>query len=620
MPQDDVSADKSSVLVRFIERLKKHPVTLIIVALGAAVAFAAALKQNVEQLAPKEDAPPLVRVQHFQVSGDAVSLMLMGKIDGKLKDLLGGRPIVWQNDIYRAAEALHRRFGRPLGANSFNESLSDAEAKSISSETPLISGAMQQSLGIPAEEAFAHLGQPIMGKDWQIAFVEEMTPLEISEAMASGEMQASTVQFSKLIGCDKVLHLLRSTDAAEQDLYAELAKGACRGMKFAVTARYLDTSCGGQGWEVILTLPQIRMDVLVVQNISDKPIKINKIVSPNHEPMRVGDGTLLKEDRLIIPTGLSLANSGGANLEPTPVFPLSRLRPLTTGLDRSISFVTTPEIDTGAAAEEDAVAPESLPSNDEATEGVEESESGESPGPNESAAPGQASSSESLPTGETGTTIDTVAVNGAEVPSAQPDGEVQPRTVTVFALTAREILQRYGDAQLLASSSASIAPDYLVADLEVNGRRIAVDPISAGGTYISNSFPGGSCPRLYLLTNDGALRGIGKILVGRNAKALLGSNRRHLTEWPEQIIVRELDPETSYLHDVSVVCERPDGSTFRAPGTLARSTKPEYPLTLKQGQKIAFGFAAPPVADECETIYVEVSGYYIETAIKVPKS
>lgn len=568
MANESTPPGGNSTTSGIIEKIKNHPIIAVLAALGLAIAFLANLMKNLKDFEPTADAAPVVRIQRFQVSGDAVSLMLLGKIDDRLKETLGGRPVVWQNDVYRATLDLHRRFARPLGANQISETLSDPERQSISADTPLIKGAIDQSIRIDPERAFALAGQPVEQQSWQIAFVEEMTAAELPPAILTGALPAPAVQFSKTISCKEAGDLLRAEKAPESRLYAELAKDSCTDMKIPIIARFLDDSCGGEGWNVELILPRMSMSVLVIQNISGKPIKINKIVGGDGSEKRVGDGSLLPEDRLIIPTSLSLDIHQPEPDETLPTIALAKLSLPDENVEQRIKF------NSRAGVEEEA------PASDENAE-------------NQTAEAAQ---------------VDSTSEDEGEQSEAAVVTPVTEKLTPQFELSVQQIRERYGDARSAATNRTNIVPEYVVAKLEVDGMDVSVDPASAGGTYISNSYPGASCPHLYMAVEGKANVSLGKILVGRDSPARMGSNRRHLPSWPDKIIVAEHDPEITYLNGISLTCERADGTVHREAASMA-----QFPVTLNRGEQIPFSFDKPAPVHNCQTIYVEVSGYYIPT-------
>lgn len=599
MADDETPSANSSTTARIVAKLKDHPITLAILAIGAVVAFVANFWEDIHKLRPVEDPPPLVRVQRFQVSGDAVSLMLIGKIDGRLKELLGGRPIVWQNGVYGAAKELHSRFAKPLGSNTFDESFSGEEHKATSPQTPLISGAIGGLVALDAESTFSLLGIPSEDRRWKISFIEEMTPSEISAAMAKGTMPAGSVAFSQLLNCDQAAKLLADSDMNEAGLYAELAQGKCERIRFPVVATYLDEACGGTGWSVDLFLPKLTMNVLVIQNISGKPAKINRIIGLDGSTNRVGDGTLLPEDRLIIPTGLHLEMTDESRELSTPTIPLNKLPKTIAKLKKPIVFMASEEL-------------QLVPEN------VEPSSSTDSGNADPAA---QAMPSES----ETTTSVtkdrpvnENKSTSQEEVTEASPSSSASPvpGQKAVFSLTPQQIADSYEVPSAPSSESEKLTAEYVVSRLEVNGITIPVDPISAGGMYISNSFPGGSCPHLYMVADGKLPVYLGKILVGRSSKAHLGSDRRHLRTWPDKITVSEKDPEITYLHGIKVSCELDDGRVVDSPG-IPMAGVLRYPLIMHRGEEREFRFDKKIAEEQCSAMYVEVKGYYVPTDVAV---
>ncbi|MFC5512059.1 hypothetical protein ACFPOU_13110 [Massilia jejuensis] len=622
MADDETPSANSSTTARIVAKLKDHPITLAILAIGAVLAFVANFWEDIHKLRPIEDPPPLVRVQRFQVSGDAVSLMLIGKIDGRLKELLGGRPIVWQNGVYRAAKELHSRFAKPLGSNTFDESFSGEEHKATSPETPLISGAVGGLVALDAESTFSLLGIPSEDKRWKISFIEEMTPNEISAAMAKGTMPAGSVAFSQLLNCGQAAKLLADSDMNEADLYAELAQHKCERIRFPVVATYLDAACGGTGWSVALFLPKLTMNVLVIQNISGKPAKINRIIGLDGSTNRVGDGTLLPEDRLIIPTGLHLEMTNESRELSTPTIPLNKLPKTIAELSKPIVFMASEEpqlvpenVELSLSTDSENASANSAPPELVPHKNAHESDIAEA----DDAAQAMPSESETTTSvTKDGPVNENESISQEEVTEAAPSSSASPvpGQKAVFSLTPQQITGSYELPSAPSSESEKLTAEYVVSRLEVNGITIPVDPISAGGMYISNSFPGGSCPHLYMVADDKLPVYLGKILVGRSSKAHLGSDRRHLRTWPDKITVSEKDPEITYLYGIKVSCELGDGRVVDSPGIPTAGVL-RYPLIMHRGEEREFRFDKQIVEEQCSAMYVEVKGYYVPTDVTV---
>jgi len=94
---------KPTLFDRLVGKIKDHPVGAAVLVGVAIVGFLGGPQKVAELVAEKEDTPPPVRVQYYSVSGHAISLLLVGKLDSQLSKVLGGKPIVWQNAVYDQA-------------------------------------------------------------------------------------------------------------------------------------------------------------------------------------------------------------------------------------------------------------------------------------------------------------------------------------------------------------------------------------------------------------------------------------------------------------------------------------------------------------------------------------
>jgi Helix-turn-helix domain len=126
----------------------------------------------------------------------------------------------------------------------------------------------------------------------------------------------------------------------------------------------------------------------------------------------------------------------------------------------------------------------------------------------------------------------------------------------------------------------------------------------------------GSCPYAFLLSPDAKKWKLaGRLIPNRRGKAREGENRLKISNPTEgKILIKELEPEISFLDEVYLEAQMFNGSTLRldADNALLRRGDLNY-LTLNQGDQMLLSF--PKIPQQTKRIYLVSKGFYISHQI-----
>ena len=435
------------------------------------------------------DVPPKVRIQYFDVKGYAISYLLQGFLDENLQKSLGGKPVVSKNMVFKQIEKLQSEYGEPPSEPLLSNELDESGLSKLPRSTYIMPFSIGRSYDITDDEFISNvfLGNPLRGADWSVAFNRGLTKNEISSSIKSKKIPVDYITFTKKLSCKEL-------DYPATELLKRIDSENCLGMKFEVTAQY-DQSCS-DGWNGIVNIPGLSLELLILSNISDKPIKIDKIkyssVNANGSNVFkdsqaapqsdiVGDGTLLPSERLVIPIGLRF-------------------------------------------------------SQDSTQEGITEVFSQEE------------------------IRLNDIQINKGQDVNLEVYSSNENVRQTVGRIGLGDLKERYTKQEHTKNDGLPyIGTKLAIQSIDVDGVSQEVHPIRLGSMYISESVPGASCPYVTLVDKDGSKTSIGKTLVSRDNKSKQGWDVISLKEWPDSIIIEERDAETTYLKDIYLVCEHHNG-------------------------------------------------------------
>jgi len=313
-------------------RLKNHPVIAIVLVAALAIGGAASVLKSAKELYREMFSPtasvPKMKTWYFAIRGDGIALLLQGELDQALGKLLGGKPIVWRNDVYRAVAAMHSQLSRRSNVLEswqvfVSASLDPNDVAGLARNAQLLPGAAWDARELDFDIDLSSRDWPT-GVDLSAGWVGVIgesalrltTPEGLRSRLSEGRIYADEVQFERWLSCQEALQLLNHAGSRLKDYFRFLAeKGGCPRKFFF--ARILWNPCGSGGWFLSLTPPVLGLRILVVENVAKEPVAITKLVMratrrdgfdemlerqpARQRPATVGDGILRPEDRLIIP-------------------------------------------------------------------------------------------------------------------------------------------------------------------------------------------------------------------------------------------------------------------------------------------------------------------------------
>ena len=196
-------------------------------------------------------------------------------------------------------------------------------------------------------------------------------------------------------------------------------------------------------------------------------------------------------------------------------------------------------------------------------------------------------------------------------PVETPEGVKHP-------LLVRVPKQKFIDALLRKRPSVSktdefvYGPSIALEAVDVNGFRYAIERFNP--TYVSyfDGFQGGSCPFVYCQRKmDGTWFKQGAIIKGRKSKALEGTDELVVRGFDGVLRISEEEAEISYIDDLFVRAKSNKGDITLRPPNEQLARKDGYYVVLKKGESIDIRFAVPNV--RLDRVRVIASGYFRPT-------
>lgn len=152
-----------------------------------------------------------------------------------------------------------------------------------------------------------------------------------------------------------------------------------------------------------------------------------------------------------------------------------------------------------------------------------------------------------------------------------------------------------------------------IREIEVNNKAMAIRSSNPGSLVMIDGSYGGSCPFAFTWSDEQDRWTIeSHILYGKNSTRKTGYDTIRLKNPGNEILIRELDPEISYIDFLSILWKRKDGSvTEYTSGNMLTNKKDGKSLVLQQGNsiKIKFGPVGWNKEDDSD-VYLISYGYY----------
>ena len=130
---------------------------------------------------------------------------------------------------------------------------------------------------------------------------------------------------------------------------------------------------------------------------------------------------------------------------------------------------------------------------------------------------------------------------------------------------------------------------------------------------ISSVFTGCACPFVYTYDEkSGGFSFDTVLLYGLDSKVLEGEDRKRLERFNGELILREVEPETSYMDSLCVELTREDGTKvyLEPDNSLLKEVDGKY-LILKTGDEAKVRFPEYSNTLEYNEAFVNATGYYV---------
>lgn len=591
-------SDNSQTLYdRFIKKIKNHKILSIIIIVGSSViaigAFSGAVRsiydhwfaeeEPVEPTKQEVEQPPIeVKMRYYTFKGHSISMLLKGELTDKYKQILGGTPNVWQNDVYKELVNMENKFGTTSrvgdGVISFENPHENIPDKYL--DFTVLPGTFKFYKDYLVDwDEFTQIAEkfPVNLTDgWAINFhrnpyIDYSDGDQIS-MYSNGKIHAQSISFTRIVNKEQALEYLKETYNKSQfqdyllekgyisdterkkaleyfkeagnnyHFYKYLTENGCPKDLFEAELTY--EACG-DFWTLDIDFPLMTLQALIIENVSGKPIKISdlkgkirggdKLVTLHPElevkgdfEKTIGDGIFRQDELLIIPT--------------------------------NIIFTRQPA-------------------------GQQEFEEYDH---------------EVLD-------IDSIYTELNE--SLDKHGKYEVISSFFKDTTVYEIPKNTLASLLNNRSKKNPTEDYYymsqtVDSFKVNGKKTKVYSVDEGSMFISHGSEAGSCP--FIFDQDGY--SMGNVLTGRITRDKEGLYSKVLPFAGSQFEIRELENEISYIKWVRMKCTSKEGEVWYLDSVneILNPKNNEY-IVLKKGERVEVKFDPQKIGYSNE---LEVYGYY----------
>jgi hypothetical protein len=183
----------------------------------------------------------------------------------------------------------------------------------------------------------------------------------------------------------------------------------------------------------------------------------------------------------------------------------------------------------------------------------------------------------------------------------------------ILSISKSAFLDLADKARPAITQSYVFGPSYEIDSIEVDGAGMPFRRFDPKNVVIRSGTPEGSCP--YVFTYSSSERewiSEGHILYGVNRREKESTSAIRLHRFDGQIVIRELEPEISYIDSVSVLAQCVDGSKqlLHPEDEVLRRGDGRYAI-LKQGNELKVTFDAPR-SGLCNGPYTLITkGFYV---------
>ena len=155
-------------------------------------------------------------------------------------------------------------------------------------------------------------------------------------------------------------------------------------------------------------------------------------------------------------------------------------------------------------------------------------------------------------------------------------------------------------------------PSAKIDSLEMDDVTYAFREFDPKQVVLYAGLPMGSCPFVYTYEPEtGGWRQEGQILYGKNSKYLEGAAEKPLTRFDGRVLLKEEEPEISFIDFLQVKLISPDGRerTLLPKNPKLRQRDGDY-VILRQGEHLEVAFEGSAARPE-EKVFLLAQGYYL---------
>lgn len=491
-------------------------------------------------------------VMYYNIGGHAIAYLAKGKIDSTWQKHLGGQPFIVPNEVFQELQSLIRNFSRRPYATRVNVKSRDSAGTSLDSKdiTKDIKGS-NSGLHFLLDSSLVSFGAlTVLPPMDVISSLESDTswnlscPYTGSSVLENGAIQAGSIEFWKFANRDD-LSLFSERGPSVVALQKYITKDYMPAHFSIITLRYY--GCG-DAWEIGLTHRDAMLRVALVENISQKPIRIdNFLVKENRSnPLRTR-----QQDREVL-------NEQAA--EPRLLFPLQMLIPgekLLIPLEICFKY-DFEDLDRTETSFAPCQAPDDLAAIDD---------------------------------------LPYVLIEGRELDS-----------ISSHAL--RRLLSK-GTRDPMMGEEFIFGPSMSIDSIQVDSIICPFREYDPELFVMKSGLDVGSCPYVYTYSSDANdWLSEGRILYGNDSKNREGEHVIKLNRFTGKIIIKEHEPEISFIDCLYIVQVCPSGEQkFILPANELVRFKDNLYLVLKQGEQAEIQFEPPPDFASCE-FFLHSHGYY----------
>lgn len=560
-----------------VDRIKDSrlaaPFLFVAVCLGATFSFWDSASNFYKNTIQKEASPSPFRATYRDIRGHALSMLVSGQLEEPLEKHIGARPIILKNEVFDQIFYMQKNFSKALDTpewvvyfdeTDFNHGMEGNSSKLVSN-----SALGRKYLGLTFEPTGGGtpLDTSLIFPDGNFDFSWHLTlhgsPFDpdrksLKKSLPQGIMSASQVTFRREIEPEEMIQML---DAEDGDLLKHLTRN---GFPDSFNFYIKMTSRECSGWEIQHVFPRLSARILVIENITEKPVSIEELSGEFFPQIGLLDKPSGKVQAISKKfSGLFLKPSE-AMIVPVSIFMDWEEGAMATWTDKDFEV-------------EGKVPFSQIERENDFREYITIVEAFDDPMYYFQCDNNSKCEMRDLPDDE--------KVDFFKVPSK---------------LFAGDFSEPKSEESVFYYSSLELS------EISINGRRYDIHKDSGENIFISHGYGFGSCP--YIATQSGKL--LGSFLTGRKSKEKEGIYVKKVPERERSFVLSELEKEVSYIKSSPMFCTDRHGNTSRIQPEqeILRETNQDY-LVLEQGDSFLLTFSNKGGVDkQCE---IHFFGFYV---------